>query len=151
MNIKEYLNSLLAGCWEKIVVQGGKLERSPSAVGYLLFGIWLYCQKRWIEISAIEYRYDEYWLSISIMDIVPIPEPSKVNNPPRQLLTTFPDDCRLDKLSTDGVEAVVSGDLERADGEILSKEPLILRSPSGDKFEVAASTKFPGNIEIISI
>jgi len=148
--MKEDLNSLLVGFWEKIVVQGGKLDRSPSGSEYLLSGVSFYCHNKWIEISATEYKLDEYWLVISVMDKAPIPEHSKINNPPRQLLSTTPDDCRLDKMSTDGVEGAVISNFEQSHCEFFSGERLVLRCHSGDMFEIAASEKFPGNIEIRS-
>lgn len=148
VNEQEYLASLLVGYWEKIVVQGGKLERSPSSDAYLLSGLWFFRLGKWLEISATEQVSDAYYLSIGIMKESPVPEPSKLNRPPRKTLAVFPDDCRLDVLCTQGVEAAIGKDLIRGDDEIVFKGPLFLQTPSGDAFRILASESYPGNIEI---
>lgn len=150
MNSKEYLRDILVGKWEKIVVQGDQLERSPSSNSYLLSGLWIYCLNNWIEISANEYKAEDFRLSIQTIDTAPIPEPSRFNNPPRQLLVTFPKDCRLDKMSTDGVQGIDITDLEELDGVFFTPAPLIIQSFAGDKIEIMASKRVPGNIEIKS-
>ncbi len=151
MSAKEFLDKLLIGFWEKIVVQGGELERSPTGTAYLLSGIWIYCLSNWIEISAIEVDDDEYCLSVSVLNAPPIPEPSRINNPPRELLRVSPIDCKLDKLSSDGVKSIIALNLEKNGGEILSKSPIIIQAKNGNQFEIAVSDEFLGSICLKSV
>jgi|GEM_PF-2453257 len=150
MSKNDYLNSLLVGAWEKIVVQSGRLEYSPSKVVYLLSGIWIYCLSRWVEISATRINEDDFRLSVSVLELPPIPEPSRLNNPPRQLLQSFPADCRLDKF-VDGCVADVSASSKNMDDEILIDSSLTVESIDGYKIEIKVSGKFPGSIELKSL
>jgi len=149
MSSDDYLNSLLVGAWEKIVVQGGMLERSPSNAVYLLSGLWVYCMSRWIEVSAARDNEDNFLLSVSVLELSPVPEPSGLNNPPRKLLRSFPEDCRLDKFVDRGVSSA-SATSKIVDYEILIEESLVVESVDGYKVEIKVSDKFPGGIELKS-
>ena len=151
METKEYLDSLLLGCWEKIVVQGGVIRHAPSNPGCLLSGIWIYVKSKWIGLTSIEVDTDKYCLAICILDAPPIPEPSKFNMPPRKLLENAPDDCRLDQLQTGGAKKVEARNVEMYDDEIRCKTPIIIESANGERFEIAASARYPENIEIMQI
>ena len=148
MSSDDYLNSLLVGAWEKIVVQGERLEKSPSKNVYLLSGLWIYCLSRWIEIYADRINGDDFCLSIGILELPPIPEPSKFNNPPRKLLQSFPEDCRLDKFVSSGVSGVSASSRNVCD-KILIDTSLVIESVDGYKVEIKVSEEFPGSIELI--
>lgn len=148
----EYLNSLLVGFWEDVVVQGGKLELSPSSTTtYLLSGIWIYCRNRWVEISTTENKPEEYCLSIDNVDLAPVPEPSKLNIPPRQRITNFPENCRLDRTLTHGVRVILASKLKRDYTQLVIDGPISIQTYSGDSFQISASQQYPENIEIRSI
>lgn len=151
MNAKQILDELLIGYWEKIVTQGGEVERSPTRMTYLLSGIWIFCLSKWIEISAVDLGNDNFCLSISSMETSPIPEPSKLNNPPRKVVEIFPEDCKLDRLSEAGVKNIGLSEIDIIDSEILMKSPLIIESRDGFRFEISVSNECLGNIEIKQI
>jgi len=150
MSNNDYLNSLLIGTWEKIVVQGGRLEYSPTEAVYLLSGIWVYRTSRWIEMSAARTHDDDFLLSVSVLESPPVPEPSRLFNPPRQVLQSFPADCRLDKFLDVGVGGVFAS-VENIDGEILINSPLVIETTNRYKIEIRASDKYPGSIELKSV
>jgi len=151
MGTKDYLDSLLLGRWEKIVVQGGVIKHAPCNLGYLLSGIWIYVKFKWIGVTSAEVDANSYCLAIYILDTPPIPEPSKFNMPPRKLLENVPDDCRLDQLQTSGAKKVEAWNIEMYDDELRCTSPIIIESASGERFEITASTHYPENIEIVMV
>lgn len=150
MSSGDYLNSLLIGVWEKIVVQGGELKHCPSRIVYLLSGLWVHCLSRWIEISATRINDGDFTLSVRELELPPIPEPSKFNNPPRKLLRSFPEDCRLDEFVDGGVSGVSASSMI-VDGEILIDTSLVIEAVDGYKVEIKASDKYLGCIELKSL
>lgn len=150
MSANDYLNSLLVGTWQKIAVQGGRLEYSPSDAVYLLSGIWVYCLSRWIEISAARNNEDDFHIFVSVLEFSPIPDPSKFNNPPRKLLQLFPADCRLDRFQDGGV-ARVSASCKNMGKDISIDSPLVIESIDGYKVEITLSDRYLGSIELKSL
>ena len=140
--------SMLIGKWERIVVQGGKLRRAPRNSEYLLSGIWIFVRSKWIGLTSIEFEDDEYGIEQTVLESPPIPEPSKLNRPPRMAAESFPDDCRLDYLQTAGASQV-----ETSGAELTASRPrfpyrIVVVSKNGDQFEFKASRKYPENIEL---
>lgn len=158
MNTEE-AKKLLLGKWEKIVLQGGKFFENIEESKYLLGSICIYVNKQWVEISACSEDYlskDGYWeedffLYVSILDIPPVPEPSKMNNPPRKIITEFPSDCRLDYLTDYGVKNVDLSFLKEKDELFIIKQKILLHSHNGFKFSLETSEILLESIEISMI
>lgn len=146
------LEEKLLGNWEIIVVQGGRLSLAPDKDVYLISGLWMKVNSSWIELTATEYfdgeAYD-YGLVISACDIPPIPEPSKLNQPPRMEVKVFPDSCRLDILKDHKVVKVKTFLLSNTDDEFFCAPLLSVICSNGVTFELKASRKYPENIEIL--
>lgn len=140
--------SVLSGKWEAIVVQGGELRRAPHSSAYLLSGIWIFVKSNWLGLTSVEFADNEFGIELEILDSPPIPEPSKLNQPPRLAVENFPDDCRLDHLQTSGVIQVETSGAESAALSTGLPYRIIVGSEDDDQFEFKASQKYPGNIEL---
>ena len=142
------LENLLLGRWENIAVQGGVLERDPKDRFYLLFGMWVFCNQNWVEISVPDADgiYDESYLEIETSVVPPVPDQEKSNLPRRQLLRTFPANCRLDRFSGEGVVEIAAGTIRQRNGAVLVHKHLIIRSKYDYKITVSASEEYPGSI-----
>lgn len=141
------LKALLMGAWQEIVVQGGKLKKTPDGV-YVLSGLWIRVNSRWVEIVAVEEK-DSFAVSVAEIDSAPVPEPSKMFRPPRQALSFFPNDCNLDELGN--VVSVEAGKISDVDGAVLCGEWLSIRGCSGLYLNVLTSRRSPGFIEMVLI
>ncbi len=150
MALEQDLKQLLLGKWEKIVVQGGILNRRSRREAYVLFDIGIYVSQRWVEISAVEIEEGAYEVTINVIEKPPIPDSPKYNNPPMQLLKACPSDCQLDKLSFHGaISLEVSGLYKR--GKELLCSSLVIRAGDGSFFEILPSYEFPESIELREI
>lgn len=150
MSQNQNLENLLLGTWDKIAVQGGVIERDPEDRFYLLFGMWVFCNENWVEISVSDADgfCDDLYLEIEALVAPPVPEPVKSNVPPRQLLRTAPVDCRLDRFSEEGVAEIAAGTTKQRNGAILVCDKLIIKSNHGYEIAISASEKYPGSIAV---
>ena len=140
--LKEYLK----GNWEKIAVQGGTIKKT-SELNYLLSGLWVLVEHKWIEIVAVETTTDTFSISVGRPREIPVPEPSKINSPPRKIIAQFPSDCRLDTLGNI-IEVFVNTTILIND-DVLCGEQLSVLGENGKILEIMASKHVPGCIELL--
>lgn len=139
------LRELLMGEWQEIAVQGGELQRTAKGI-YLLSGLWVHIGKKWIEISTVETQEDSFSVIVEEKNQAPVPEPSKMNHPPRKIVSSFPEDCRVDKLGcvTDIYPEYAKG----ADGGVVCGAYLRITGPDGHTLNVSASRNALGCVEL---
>jgi hypothetical protein len=149
-NDPQTLDDLLSGTWQRFATQGGKIERSPIDNSFLLSGLWLEVASRWIEIRCFECPEEswlEYMLRVSACEVPPIPEPSKMNNPPRKEMTDFPAGCRIDALLGNEPKIVEARILSGHGSEFFCAPPLILKTRQSGALRIHASS-VSENIEL---
>ena len=141
----------LFGKWEKIVTQRGKIdERTRSGVLFLT-GFYAYIKSKWICISVLEKREDNFFLSLYIDEPEPIPSLPQNSWPPRKIVTDFPSDCRLDYLRDYGAVFVAFTPIEVKENNFICQFNLIITSGNGYKFKIEPSEEVWGCLEISMI
>lgn len=140
------LRDLLMGEWQEIAVQGGELQRTPKGV-YLLSGLWVHIGSKWIEISTVETQENSFSVTVGEASQPPVPEPSKMNHPPRKVVSSFPEDCRLDEL---GGVADISPEYAKDSGrEVVCGAYVRITGSAGHSLNVSASRQALGFIELV--
>ncbi len=141
-----FLEDMLIGKWEKIVLQGGKLKRkSPFNENYMISYLAFYNQDRWADVSIIEtIRDEEFDLQCRIMRNPPIPDmrsPEFRCYPPLEFASEFPADCPLNELMDYGVKTIkYDSYLFNNDKEVTIKGDLEIISLTGKKFIITPDT-----------
>lgn len=146
------LSEMLGAAWNVFVTQGGILERPDiHSDGYLISGLWVYSSDRWIEIASEGQLDDSYPIKVCESAIRPIPEPSRINYPPRLELETFPSDCPLHELRSALPLRISTKNGYCRNGVVTVKNTLTVISDLGTEYSFSPSESSPGDILVSAV